>query len=268
MLPFYESWDSEFHAFEWTSSHSFLPHLHHELELMYVAQGSITHCIEGKELVLHKGDVFLAVILPHSVHAYDIPVPAPETVQLWGMVIAPSLTGDFAPHINGAAARHPFLTAAELEPAAVMSIEGMFHTHYGARPLVVRAYLQLLLACIWPTLAVEPSSDRQAEDMLFQVIQYMLEHYRQPLQAKDVAAQLGVSTSYLARIFSRRLHMSFNDYINRLRVQAAQDLLRSTDRPVTEVMLEVGFESQSTFNRVFRDIQGITPREYRQQTRQ
>ena len=62
--------------------------------------------------------------------------------------------------------------------------------------------------------------------------------------------------------------MSFNDYINRLRVQAAQDLLRSTDRPVTEVMLEVGFESQSTFNRVFRDIQGITPREYRQQTRQ
>ena len=83
-----------------------------------------------------------------------------------------------------------------------------------------------------------------------------------------MAAQLGVSTSYLARIFSRRLHMSFNDYINRLRVQAAQDLLRSTDRPVTEVMLEVGFESQSTFNRVFRDIQGITPREYRQQTRQ
>ena len=266
MLPFYESWDSDFHAFEWTSSHSFLPHLHHELELMYVAQGSIDVEINFERQRLEAGD--LAVILPHSVHAYDIPVPAPETVQLWGMVIAPSLTGDFAPHINGAAARHPFLTAAELEPAAVMSIEGMFHTHYGARPLVVRAYLQLLLACIWPTLAVEPSSDRQAEDMLFQVIQYMLEHYRQPLQAKDVAAQLGVSTSYLARIFSRRLHMSFNDYINRLRVQAAQDLLRSTDRPVTEVMLEVGFESQSTFNRVFRDIQGITPREYRQQTRQ
>lgn len=266
MLPFYESWDSEFHTFEWTSPHSFLPHLHHELELMYVAQGSIDVEINFERQHLEAGD--LAVILPHNVHAYDIPTPAPTSSKLWGIVIAPSLTGDFASHLNGATARHPFLTAGELEPAVTMALDGMTTIHYNDRPLVIRAYLQLLLACIWPTLAVEPSSDRQAEDMLFQVIQYMLDHYRQPLQAKDVAAQLGVSTSYLARIFSRRLHMSFNDYINRLRVQAAQDLLRSTDRPVTEVMLEVGFESQSTFNRVFREIQGITPREYRQQKRQ
>lgn len=263
MLPFYEHWNSEFHSFEWLTPHGFLPHIHHELELMYVVEGGIDAEVDFERRHLGPGD--LAVIFPHSVHGYDVPSPLLPKNRMWGMVIVPSLAGDFAPHMNGAVARHPFISADELDPAAASAIRGMFQNHYGQRPLITRAYLQLLFAYIWPLLSVEPASDRQAEDILFQVIQYMLEHYRQPLQAKDVAAELGVSSSYLARIFSRRLHMSFSEYINRLRVQAAQDLLRSTDRPVTDVMLEVGFESQSTFNRVFRETLGVSPREYRRQ---
>lgn len=264
MLPFYQNWSSEFHSFEWQTPHAFFPHIHHELELMYVVEGAIDAAVDFRERRLQPGD--LAVIFPHSVHGYLIPSPLPSVNRMWGMVIAPPLTGEFEQHLNQMSARQPFIPALAMNPEVCHIIQQMFRNHYAERPLITKAYLQLLLAYIWPQLEVEPKNGRQMEDILSRVIQYVLDHYRRPLHAKDVAATLGISPYYLARIFSQQLHMSFNDYVNRLRIQAAQDLLRSTDRPVTEVMLEVGFESQSTFNRVFRDIQGITPREYRQQS--
>ena len=112
---------------------------------------------------------------------------------------------------------------------------------------------------------VSSASKQQRDDTAHRAIRYVVEHYRQPLQAKEVARELEISPSHLARIFSTRLHMGFNEYVNRLRVQAAQDLLQSTSRPVTEIMLDTGFESQSTFNRAFREIYGVSPRVYRQQ---
>ena len=95
-----------------------------------------------------------------------------------------------------------------------------------------------------------------------------MEHYRQPLLAKQVAAELGITQSHLARIFSKRLHTGFNEYVNKLRIQMAQDLLCTTNRPITDIMLDTGFESQSTFNRAFREIHGISPREYRRRFQQ
>ena len=264
MMPFYENWTSEFHSFEWQQPHRFLPHIHRQLELMYVAEGSIIASVDFQEQLLQAGD--LAVILPHRIHGYALPSPLSPTNRIWGMVIAPSITGDFEPLMSGTMARQPFVLASMLETAAADAVRQIFQRHYQDNPLITKAYLQLLLAFIWPRLSIEQVDDRQSNDILTRVIQYVLEHYRQPLHMQQVAAEMGVSTSYLARLFSRQMHMGFTEYVNRLRVQAAQDLLRSTHRPITDILLEVGFESQSTFNRVFRDIQGVTPRAYRQQT--
>ena len=87
----------------------------------------------------------------------------------------------------------------------------------------------------------------------------------QPLLAGDLAAELGMSESRFSRFFRRATGNSFTDFVNRVRVNRACQLLMETDRLVTHICYEVGFHNVANFNRRFRDIKGMTPTEFRQQ---
>lgn len=263
MLPYYENRAADYFHFLWHGAYTWPQHLHHHLEIVYVVNGVADVTIDFQTQRLHTGD--LAVVFPNCVHGYTIPDDCPEDNIFWGLMLAPALAGDFAEALSQSLPRHPFLSAAEMGDKTAYALQQLFEERHNIRPAVTKAYLQLLLALIWPLLDVTADKTQRLDDTPHQAIRYVVEHYRQPLQAKTVAAALGISQSHLARIFSSRLHMGFNDYVNQLRVQAAQDMLRSTNRPITEIMLDTGFESQSTFNRAFREALGVSPRAYRQQ---
>lgn len=96
----------------------------------------------------------------------------------------------------------------------------------------------------------------------------MTEHFSQPVTVEKMATDLCVSKNYLSTVFTKRLNMSFRECLNILRIELARDLLRSTDQSITEILCACGYESPRTFNRVFFDLCGVTPREYRTQARQ
>lgn len=263
MLPYYEKRPTEFYVFEWHDKYAWALHLHQQLELLYVENGMVEVTVDFQTRCLHTGD--LAVIFPNCVHSYQVPEDALPSNHLYGMVIVPQLAGDFCEPLSQYVPQKPFIPADRLEEEAVYAIKRLYRPADPFRPIVAKSYLQLLLACVWPELAPVQDKNHRFDDIPYRAIRYVMEHYRQPLLAKQVAAELGITQSHLARIFSQRLHMGFNEYVNQLRIQMAQDLLRTTGRPITDIMLDTGFESQSTFNRAFRDIHGISPREYRRQ---
>ena len=57
--------------------------------------------------------------------------------------------------------------------------------------------------------------------------------------------------------------MNFREYLNRIRLEYAVQLIRTTDKPLMQIGAEAGFESQRSFNRVFADILGTQPKEFR-----
>lgn len=79
------------------------------------------------------------------------------------------------------------------------------------------------------------------------------------------ARRLGVPARALSQAVNRAGQANLSRYVNGYRIRYAQELLKTTDLPVTEVMLEVGFLSKSTFNTEFRRITGTTPTNYRTQ---
>lgn len=263
MLPYYEKRPQDFFAFEWRDRFSWSLHLHHQMELIYVEQGSVHVTVDFQSQWLHKGD--LAVIFPNCVHGYQVPDSGGSPIHICGMVVSPSLAGEFQESLSQFTPHTPFISSAALGEEAAYAVRQLFRQRNGFKPIIAKSYLQLLLAYIWPVLSLVQDKNHRMENIPARAIQYVMDHYRQPLMAKEVAAHLGITQSHLARIFSQRLHMGFNEYVNQLRVQTAQDLLRSTDRPITDIMMEAGFESQSTFNRAFREIHGVSPREYRRQ---
>ena len=98
------------------------------------------------------------------------------------------------------------------------------------------------------------------------VIAHMERHFADDLQMNDLAEVANCSRSHLFAVFRRETGMSPNDWLQRLRVKKAGELLAATNRSGVDIALSVGFASQQYFCRVFRKYTGKTPGEYRSET--
>jgi len=84
--------------------------------------------------------------------------------------------------------------------------------------------------------------------------------------AAEIAAELGMNSGRFSRMFRRATGHSFLGYVNQVRVNKACLLLMHSDRYVTSICYEVGFNNVSNFNRHFLEIKGVTPTEFRRQS--
>src|SRR5947209_7000182 len=87
--------------------------------------------------------------------------------------------------------------------------------------------------------------------------------YAGPLDVPNLAKLAHVSEAHFIRTFRATFGETPHRYLQRRRVERAMFLLRETDRTVTDICLDVGFESLGTFSRTFRDIVGQSPTDYR-----
>ena len=87
--------------------------------------------------------------------------------------------------------------------------------------------------------------------------------YAEPLDISRLAQVASVSEAHFIRTFKQTFGETPHRYLQRRRLERAMALLRETERPVTDICLEVGFASLGTFSRTFRQIVGETPSGYR-----
>lgn len=95
------------------------------------------------------------------------------------------------------------------------------------------------------------------------VLNEIAENYCQPLSAEAFAGKLGMSLSKFSRFFLKATGNNFTDYVSRVRINKACQLLMNTDQYVTNVCYEVGFNNVANFNRRFLQVKGMTPKEFR-----
>ena len=88
--------------------------------------------------------------------------------------------------------------------------------------------------------------------------------YALPLDVPKLASVACVSEAHFIRTFKATFGETPHRYLQRRRVERAMYLLRTSDRSVTDVCMEVGFSSLGTFSRTFRDIVGETPSQFRE----
>lgn len=93
---------------------------------------------------------------------------------------------------------------------------------------------------------------------------YIKEHYAQPdLSLNQIANHFQVSPSTMAKIVKQRTSMNFSDYLNQLRIEAAINLLLTSELNINEISKMVGYSSQHYFSRIFKKYKGEAPLAYR-----
>lgn len=122
--------------------------------------------------------------------------------------------------------------------------------------IVGQAYLQIILYQCNNMLQFIEKDRVGSNDLIYSVMTYLLSHFQEELTLGSVAEALGINKFALSKVFSGIFHTNFNQYLNEIRLNYASSLLENTDRRITDIYLEAGFESQRTFNRAFNRSMG------------
>jgi AraC family transcriptional regulator len=102
---------------------------------------------------------------------------------------------------------------------------------------------------------------------ILKVLVYIETHLEEPLDLEKMAKIAHISPYYFHRLFRAYIGESLAEYIKRLRLEKAAGKLQYSDRPITDIALDSGYESSSSFSKVFNQVMGYSPREYRKKFR-
>lgn len=103
-----------------------------------------------------------------------------------------------------------------------------------------------------------------ASNLVRQAAAYIDEYYFEPLTLSGLAEKYHVDNSYFSRIFRKEMGENLIHYLTRTRIEKAKEHIRKGDTNLAEVAFMVGYDDYTYFNKVFRKVTGVSPREYRQ----
>lgn len=106
--------------------------------------------------------------------------------------------------------------------------------------------------------------EKEFSEMTQKVIAILQSNYRQDLTLKFVADELHVNAVYLGQVFKKEMHNSFSQYLNQIRIKRAQQLLLHSNLNINEIADEIGYNNTNYFSKMFKKLNGITPKEFRE----
>lgn len=235
----------------------FSPHIHEDIELIYVKKGGGTAFCDGKKYELHENSFFL--VFPNQVHHYSEFIDG-EYIML---IIKPSRLMSYNDvFLSGEPVSALWHFEENTDDNTAYLLQTAFNEFIrdGYSP-IIDAYLTAVFGKLLKFYKIEKG--RLSRDNVLQILQYCADHYKENITVGDIADNLHISRSCVSHIFSSRLGMNFCDYINALRLSDAKQFLESKNYSITEISDMSGFATIRTFNRAFLKLYGISPSEYR-----
>ncbi len=235
--------------------HAYPPLFHPHCEFVYVVSGELFVTIDGNEKRIGAGQG--ALVFPYVTHSY---MKAADT-DFAVMLFDPKITY-YERLFLTSKPKCPFISDISRLFPMIERVCCLVKNENKEVSKGARGYLNGIIAEILSLITLE-KSDAVETDISKKILEYCSEHFTENISIKSVSKALFISQSYVSKIFSNKLCYGFREYINLLRINRAKKLLESTDEKVLDIMLDVGFDNQSSFNRVFMDIVGESPSTYR-----
>lgn len=232
-------------------------HFHKNLELIYVVRGCVNCTVNNIEYKLYEGDFGLA--LPYDIHSYT---PCDDTLY-WVGVFSEDYVRQFSKQVGGKIANGFRFRCDEVTLEMLKSI--LINQD---RPSTLRLKSCLYAICDAFLSSITLSEAKtEKKRTVIMITDYILQNHTSNITLKDIARLLGYDYNYVSRYFHTLFNMSFKDLVNMYRLETAVRLIDETDKKMTDIALESGFQSIRTFNDTFRKHFGINPSEHKKKTK-
>lgn len=241
-----------------------IKHLHSQVELIIVESGKVGITFSGREHIVNEGNGIL--ICPHVIHRMH---SLADESRISSFIFSTDFISDFkgffesanVPYVRFDRDKSPEFATAQ----AKYLIE--FAHNYSFGKTVVKGMLTILLSGIMPAYTGVEFERIGARSSNFEICRQMLlyidNNISQDLSLERISKALNIVPSYVSTVFSRNFNTSLNSYINKKRISVAKAMLQNTSKSITEIAFESGFSSIRSFNRRFKESEGLTPSEFR-----
>lgn len=230
-------------------------HIHEFSEIAFVKSGCQTVYVDGKKHRVEENHGI--IILPNQIHEYTAETPA----LVRCLVFSNDFIQAFFVKTAGAKPKHPIADFSEYTQLFDMLEKTRPSDTVQLGGLLCLICDRFLKSSDW---SFKASADTGAYHA---VIDYISNNYRQDITLKEISEKLGYNEKYLSSALHGLTHMNFRLFLASYRIEFAKQRLLSNDMSVTDIALESGFSSINTFNRIFKQLTGMTPREYRRRSR-
>ena len=228
-----------------------------------VLSGSGSLNYEGKEYDLKRGDcVFIDCQKPYSHSTAENDLWSLQWVHFYG----PTLYLIYDKYIERGG-------QSVFSPPSMDKIQTIWESLMGVakgidymKDMFINQYLSELLVCIMSeSWHPEYRTTTPKKQNLSNIRDYLDNHYSERITLDDLANQFYVDKYYLTKIFKEQFGQSVNTYLANIRITKAKQLLRFSNMTVEEIGYEVGIGAPAYFSRVFKNIEGISPKQFREQ---
>lgn len=251
-------------------------HIHHKYEIYYEIEGTRRYFIEDAAYIVNAGSVVL--IGDNQIH---------KTASVGDTPSSRIVLNFSAEYLGKIAEIFPevdffsFLSEEHNHLLSNITVKQQNHIYSMLQQLLElqeqtsaegEAVRKMLLATLLLELkdlckqqqAQGGESDRVSNHIVEQIQTYIAEHYAEKLTLTGIASQFYISPYYLSRLFKKSINLSLIEYINGVRIKAAQNLIEKTNESISDISEKTGFLTTAHFRRVFKDATGLSPQQYRQ----
>ncbi len=241
-----------YNAFFYTSK-TFDLHFHKNMEVIYVIHGKVNCTVNSIEYHLCKGDFGLC--LPNDTHKYE-----PEKDSLyWVIVFSEDFVRYFSNKIAGKSS-NGFLFRCD-ETTEKYIVETLIHNK-APSTLAIKSCLYALCGQYMNSVTFREKNHNEIKT-ISHIANYLAENHTKNITLTDVANFLGYDYNYTSRLFKNTFNINFTDLLNIYRLETAIELLENTDKSITTIALESGFQSVRSFNSFFKKQTNTSPTQHR-----
>ena len=228
---------------------NFPSHMHQSFEIMAVLSGKMEVTVDNRQHVLNEGEATL--IFPNQIHSM-----ASMDCKHMVCIFSPELVRAFAGKVSGMVPANNFFVPGQYLLAGLKQMTD-------TSSLMEKKGLLYLLCNAFDKKAIYKERNDEDKSLLYKIFVFVEKNYNQDCSLKRLSQETGYSYGYLSRYFKGIVGISYNDYVNKYRINSACYLLLNSDCSVLQCALDSGYESLRSFNRNFMDYMSITPNAYR-----
>ena len=222
------------------------------IDITYVIGGAAIYIINGKDFLVDEGDL---LCVPKKSHRSAI---SPLACHFECFATNLRLYNIEGKELDIAL---PLLSPVGIHPDIVSQYKRLNENWLRRSPgykMRVRAYFMLVLQRFLEMLVYEVDTHR-FDSRVKAAIRYMANNYAEPISIADVAKTLQLTPNYLGRLFKTETQVNFRDYLNMIRLNQAEDMLRTGNVNIGEISQKCGFKDAFYFSRLFKKHKGVSP---------
>lgn len=229
---------------------SYPAHLHSCLEISFCVGGEVEVTVNGQCQNLCAG--WGIVIPPNTVHSYH----TEEASRYYTILFSRNLLPDFSALFSHKVPRSYLFALDEQLNRQLLEFYSSRQTLFGGKSLLYRAAEAFLRNNAFS------DADSQDDDLTKQLASYIQDNLCSEITLQDVADHLGYSYFYISKRIRQVFGVPFTTLLAQYRIARVKMLLDSGNCSISQAALSSGFGSIRSFNRIFRDLTGLTPSQY------